>query len=62
MCVEKPKSLDKSVFRTPNPACPHCQEGSMHTNTSRAAFHPLAGHGYTRETGATHPEIKADRG
>lgn len=39
--------------------CPACTARRFHTDKERADFHPLAGHGYTKEQGWTHPDAKA---
>lgn len=48
------------TLRTPNPNCPACQKSRLHSDEERKTFHPLAGHGYTRETGWSHPQLKAE--
>ena len=42
--------------------CPHCKNephfSGPHPEGMLKKFHPLAGHGFTPETGWTHPEAK----
>lgn len=52
--MSKP-TLDDTILRTPNPDCPACVYGHLHTPEYLKRFHPLAGHGYTPEQGWTHP-------
>lgn len=54
------KSLLSSEFvaRTANPNCPACRQGRFHEGEWRV-FHPYAGHGYTKEQGWTHPDLRA---
>jgi hypothetical protein len=40
------------------PGCKACRDKRLHTSLERRKFHPLAGHGYTPETGWTHPEAE----
>lgn len=40
--------------RTPNPTCPDCQAGRLHSEENCTLYHPLMGHGYSRETGWTY--------
>lgn len=39
--------------------CPACAAGTYHTQKEFKTFHPLAGHGFTREQGWTHPNLEA---
>jgi hypothetical protein len=41
-----------------NPNCPACRAGRLPSPDEVREFHPLAGHGYTREQGWSHPEAK----
>jgi len=41
-----------------NPDCPACIGFRLHTENEWEQFHPLHGHGFTRETGWTHPELE----
>ncbi len=41
-----------------NLTCPACARGTYHTLEEFKTFHPLAGQGYTRESGWTHPDAK----
>jgi hypothetical protein len=41
------------VHRTPNPECPGCIAMRLHTPEEFKQFHPLAGHGFSIETGWT---------
>lgn len=38
--------------------CPACAAGTYHTQQEFKDFHPLAGHGYTREQGWSHPDLE----
>lgn len=40
------------------PECGACMGERCHTDQEWKAFHPLAGHGYTKEQGWSHPEAK----
>ena len=40
-------------LRTPAPGCPACEARRRHTAEERREFHPLSGHGYSREVGWT---------
>lgn len=47
-----------------NPLCPACQAKRQHTAGERTEFHPLAGHGYSPESGWTFDrvtELKEER-
>ena len=46
-------------LRTPAPGCPACEAHRVHSPEEWREFHPLAGHGYTRESGWTHEVLKA---
>lgn len=46
----------QTVFRTPNAYCPACKLGTQHTSMDWA-YHPFAGHGFTKEMGWSHPEL-----
>jgi hypothetical protein len=50
------------TLRTPNPNCPACQKSRLHSDEEWKTFHPLAGHGYTRDGGVgwSHPQLKAE--
>ena len=37
--------------------CPACKVKRIHKPEELFKFHPLAGHGYTREQGPSHPDI-----
>lgn len=39
--------------------CPACDSNRLHTEQEWKEHHPLAGHGYTREQGWTHPDLAA---
>jgi hypothetical protein len=39
--------------------CPACADRRYHTAEETRAHHPYSGHGYTREQGWTHPDLKA---
>lgn len=41
-----------------NRICKACRDKRCHTKVEWRDFHPLAGHGYTPETGWTHPEAE----
>lgn len=51
---------DKNVdaARTPNQNCPACRRGALHEPHHWQTFHPLAGHGFSKESGWTHPDLK----
>ena len=40
--------------------CPACAGQRLHTEPEWNEHHPYRGHGYTRESGWSHPELKAD--
>lgn len=42
-----------------NPNCPACKTGKQHTEDEWKAFHPLAGHGFTKEQGFSSALAKA---
>lgn len=44
-----------------NSDCIACQEKRQHTVKEYKQYHPLAGHGYTPESGWTHPDIAQGR-
>jgi len=44
---------EKAFFRTPNPHCPACRAKRMHSAAQILEYHPLAGHGYSPQTGWT---------
>jgi hypothetical protein len=48
---------NETVFRTPHVNCPACIEKRLHTEAETAAYHPYSGHGYTKETGWSHPDL-----
>jgi len=50
-------NLEIPVNRTPNPNCPACRDYLRHTPEEMREFHPLAGHGYSPETGWTDPGL-----
>ena len=50
---------DPDIARTPAAGCEACAAFRLHTEEELAAFHPYARHGYTRETGWTHPDLEA---
>ena len=52
------KEDNRLIDRTPNGACPACQKGRLHEDHELKAHHPFARHGYAKETGWTHPELK----
>jgi hypothetical protein len=52
---------DADKLRTPNPACPACNQRRLHSSEERIQFHPLAGHGFTRELGWSHSALKSER-
>lgn len=37
--------------------CPACIEGRLHTPAENQQHHPHTGHGFTPETGWTHPDL-----
>jgi len=39
--------------------CPACAGQRLHTEPEWNEHHPYRGHGYTRESGWSHPELKA---
>jgi hypothetical protein len=39
--------------------CPACADKRVHSEGEWGRFHPFRGHGYTKETGWTHPELEA---
>lgn len=41
-----------------SPQCPACIAKRLHSESEWEAFHPMRGHGYTREQGWTHPALK----
>lgn len=51
---------DKTIARTPNVDCPACWDERLHTPEERRAYHPDAGHGYTKELGWTKPGLKPE--
>jgi len=38
--------------------CKACRDRRCHTELEKRKFHPLMGHGYTPETGWTHPDAE----
>lgn len=48
------------IARTPAPGCHACEMKRLHTPEERRAFHPFAGHGRTKETGYSHPDLKKE--
>lgn len=48
---------DQTIHRTPNPNCGACIAQRVHDNAEWAYFHPMAGHGFTPETGWTHADL-----
>ena len=38
--------------------CKACRDRRCHTELEKRKFHPLMGHGFTPETGWTHPEAE----
>lgn len=40
------------------PECAACMAERCHTEEERQTYHPLSGHGYSKETGWTHPRAK----
>lgn len=52
-----------TIDRTPNEDCLDCRMKSRHRNLLEWRFyHPLAGHGYTKELGWTHEDLKKHEG
>jgi len=49
--------LDETINRTPNPKCPACINKRFHEAPGLDAYHPLAGHGFIKEQGWTHPSL-----
>jgi hypothetical protein len=51
---------NSTVARTPAPGCPACAPGRCrrHTAYERSTWHLYAGHGYTKESGWTHPDLE----
>lgn len=47
----------KLVQATPQTYCPACQRKAVHDSMSWS-FHRFAGHGFTLESGWTHPDLK----
>lgn len=41
-----------------NKYCPDCIAKTWHSLFNRIKYHPLAGHGFNKEQGWTHPEAK----
>lgn len=54
------KPPDKLIFRDGNPECPACQDNRQHTEEDWAAHHPFRGHGFTKEWGWSHPDLKVN--
>ena len=50
-------SIDDTVARTPAAGCAACEAKRVHT-AEDWRHHPLAGHGMTREQGASHPALE----
>jgi hypothetical protein len=40
--------------------CPACKLKRRHSDQEWEEFHPLAGHGYVKEQGWSHPDLKAE--
>ena len=40
--------------------CPACAGQRLHSEPEWKTHHPHRGHGYTRESGWSHPELKAE--
>lgn len=40
-----------------NPNCPACVSYRLHTEAEWDRYHPLRGHGYTKEQGYTHSDL-----
>lgn len=38
--------------------CPACEAKRQHTEAELKTYHPLAGHGYTSESGWTHVSLE----
>lgn len=51
--------LSLEAIDTLRAECPACAARRVHTDLERTIYHPLAGHGYTKEQGWTHPTAKA---
>lgn len=49
---------DPDILRTPHPDCPACRHFRLHSDDEQRAFHPMAGHGYAKEVGWTHPDLE----
>lgn len=49
-----------TVARTPNPECYFCLKHRRHItdDIGQADLHPYRGHGYTKETGWSHDDLK----
>lgn len=47
----KAEPVRDDKIRTPNPDCPSCQAGSLHTEEHWRKFHPDAGHGFSAGQG-----------
>jgi hypothetical protein len=43
-----------------NMDCPACAAQRLHSQLEWNTHHPYRGHGYTREQGWTHPDLKAE--
>jgi len=56
-----PAKQEATIHRTPNPKCPACQAGRLHSAGEWMAHHPDAGHGFTPEAGWTKPELRGTR-
>jgi len=44
------------ILRTPAPGCPACEHHDIHFQEDWL-YHPHAGHGFTPESGWTHPDL-----
>lgn len=52
-----PKELAPGLAPGYNSECPACVLKKCHTEEQFETYHPLARHGFTRETGWTHPAL-----
>jgi hypothetical protein len=45
------------TWTTPNPECPSCRAKKVHPPREYQFYHPLGGHGFTKEHGASCKKI-----
>lgn len=52
---------NSTVARTPTPGCVACARRWRHELPVLREFHPLTGHGYTKEGGWSHPDLQEQK-